>query len=62
MGILSVYRLLFISMFKVILGSLGAFPIFNKLVCQKKLAVEQNRPKIGPGEGGGVTLCTQGTF
>ncbi len=34
-------------MFKFSLGSLGAFPIFDDLVSQKRLIVEQNTPNFG---------------
>ena len=49
-------------MVKVILGSIGAFPIFNKLVqfvSRKGLVVERNGVKFGPR----VSIqCIQGTF
>ncbi len=36
------------SVIKVILGSLGAFPIFEKPVSRKRLVVERNGVKFGP--------------
>ncbi len=36
------------SVMKVILGSVGAFPIFDSLVSFKWLVVERNRVKFGP--------------
>ena len=39
-------------MVKVILGSFSAFPILSKLVSRKRLAVERNGVKFGPGEMG----------
>ncbi len=51
-------------MVKVILGSLGALPIFDNLVPCRWLVVERNGVKFGPGGGGeGVSIqCIQGSF
>ncbi len=35
-------------MVKVILGSFGAFPIFDNRVSRKRLVVERNGEKFGP--------------
>ncbi len=36
------------SMIKVILGSLGAFTIFEKAVSRKRLVIDRNGVKFGP--------------
>ena len=38
-----------LSVIKVILGSFGAFPIFEKPVSRKRLVIEPNEVKLGLG-------------